>query len=107
MLFHVPDIGKHIAAPRPDAVHDERRTVQSAPDYKSPGAAVPQSAEQHRDHDVAVNEPGGSPVSPERNVKIIAQPARETDVPAMPEVGNVRREIRESKVDRELVTEQS
>src|SRR3954466_3741650 len=86
---------------------DQGEAMQSAPDHKSPGAAVPQSAEQHRDHDVAVNEPGGSLVSPERNVKIIAEPARKTDVPAMPEVGNVRREIRETKIDRQLVTEQA
>src|SRR5436853_6100367 len=88
-------------------MHHQRETVQSTPDHKCPGAAVPEPAEQHCDHDVAINEPGRPAISAERNVKIIAQPARETDVPAMPEVGNVRREIRETKIDWQLVTEQT
>src|ERR1043166_1511294 len=97
--LHVPDIRQHVTPVRPRAMHDERKAVQSAPDYKSPSAAVPQSAEQHRDHDVAVDEPGRPAISPERNVKIIAEPAGETDVPAMPEVRDVRGEIRETKID--------
>src|SRR5436853_2909674 len=88
-------------------MHHQRETVQSTPDHKCPGAAVPETTEQHRDHDVAINEPGRPAISAERNVKIIAEPARETDVPAMPEVGNARREIRETKIDGQLVTEEA
>src|SRR3954463_5509617 len=84
---------------------DQGDPVEPAPDHKRPGAPMPQASEEHRDHDVAINKPGPSPVSTERDVKIIAQPARETDVPPMPEVRNVRGKIGKPEIDRELVTE--
>src|SRR5205085_3573425 len=80
MLLHVPDVRKHVPPMRPRAMDDQRHAMQSAPDHKRPCAAVPEAADQHRDHDVAINEPGSPTISSQRNVKIIAQPARETDV---------------------------
>src|SRR3977135_2663010 len=86
-------------------INEQGEAVQPAPDHERPRATVPEAAEQHRDHDVAANEPGRPAISAERNVKIIAQPARETDMPAMPEIRNVLREIRKPEIDWQLVTE--
>src|SRR5438067_3179102 len=107
MLFHVSHIRKDVAPPAPRAMQNERHAMQSPPNHERPRATVPEAAEPPRDHDVAGNEPGSPAISSQRNVKIIAQPARETDVPPMPEVRNVRREIREAEIDRQLIAEQA
>ena len=88
-------------------MHDERQAMQPAPDHERPRAAVPQSAEQHRDHDVARDEPPAPAIATQRNVKIIAQPGGKADVPAMPELRDVPREIRKVEVERQFVAEQS
>ena len=73
---------------RPDA-------VDPAPDHERPGGAVPEPAEEHRQHEVAVRRDPSLPVAAERDVEVVAQPARERHVPAAPEVlerdGRVRR----------------
>src|SRR6266550_4231931 len=78
-----------VRASLPLPIDDQGEAVQPAPDHERPRSTVPEAAEQHRDHDVAVNEPRRPAISAERNVKIIAQPARETDMPAMPELRDV------------------
>src|SRR5450631_599340 len=47
-----------------------------------------------------------SPCAAQRKKKIVAQPTREADVPALPELGDVAREIRKAKINRELIAEQ-
>src|SRR6266404_3719706 len=91
---------------RPFAMDHQRDTMERTPNDKRPCAAVPQAAQDHRDHDISIHEPARAAVPPQRNVKIIAQPTREADVPAMPEVANIMRGVGKSKIDREFVAEE-
>jgi hypothetical protein len=86
---------------------DKSQTVQSAPNDKIPGGAMPEAAEQHRQHQVAPGEPFRTAISTERDVEIVPQPGAERNVPASPEIGNVRREVGKIEVDRELVAQQA
>src|ERR1700736_257385 len=70
---------------RPFAMDHQGGTMERTPNDKRPCAAVPQAAKDHRDHDIPIHEPARAAVPAQRNVKIIAQPTREADVPAMPE----------------------
>ena len=78
----------------------------AAPDQEIPTGAVPQSAEQHGQHQVAVGAPGAVAAAAERNVQIVAQPAGERDVPAPPEVGDAGGQVRAAEIDREMKAEQ-
>jgi hypothetical protein len=60
--------------------------VEGAPDDEVPRGPVPEAAEEHRDHEVAVRLPGAAARAAERHVEIVAQPGAERDVPAVPEV---------------------
>src|SRR3954468_25085392 len=105
MPLHLSRFRQHVPSAGPVPMDDQRYPVQTAPDHKRPRAAVPESAEQHRDHDVAIHEPRRPAISAERNVEIITEPGRKADVPAMPEIGNVPGEIGKPEIDRQLVTE--
>ena len=74
--------------------------MQRAPNYESPRCSVPQAAEQHRDHDIAINKPSRTAISAEWNVEIIAKPRRKADMPPVPEIRDVLRKVREAKIDR-------
>ena len=78
----------------PPALDDERGAVDPAPDDERPAGAVPEPADEHRQHQVAVREERPAAVAAERDVEVVAQPARERHVPAPPEVGDRRRRVR-------------
>src|SRR5215469_12713786 len=78
----------------------------AAPDHEIPARAVPQAAEQHRDHQVAVRLQLAMAIPAQRNVKIIAEPTRERNVPPAPEVGDAGSEIGTAEVYREMEAEQ-
>ena len=61
--------------------------MQRAPDDEFPGRAVPEAAEHHGQQQIAVGPEPAVPVAAERDVEIVAQPARQRHVPAPPEVG--------------------
>ena len=85
----------------------EPDAVDSTPDDEGPGRAVPETADEHDDDQIDHRAAGAAPISAKRNVKIVAQPAGEADVPAMPEIGNVLLEVGEVEIERELVAQES
>ncbi len=54
---------------------------------------MPQTAQHHRDHDVAHGARLAAGAAPERDVEVVAQPARQRHVPAAPEVLEVARRV--------------
>src|ERR1700693_4732116 len=61
--------------PAPHHAFDtEQRAMIAAPDDEVPACAVPQSSEQHRQHQISVGSEAAVAVSAQRNVQIIAQP---------------------------------
>ena len=87
-------------------LHRQDDTVDPAPDDEVPGAAVPQPAQQHDDHEVAVGVGAALSVAAQRHVQVVAQPARQGHVPATPEVLQGERPVRIVKVLREAEPEQ-
>ena len=80
---------------------DQHRAVEGAPEHEGPGRAVPEPAEHHRDHQVAVGEEAAAAVAAERDVEVVAQEAREGHVPAPPEVAEAGRPVGAVEVLRE------
>jgi len=72
----------------PELVQRQRRAVQRAPEDEADGGAVPQSAQQHRDEQVAVGAQFAFAVAAQRNVEVVAQPCGERDMPPPPEFGD-------------------
>ena len=70
----------------PSVLDDERDAVDRPPRDECPAGAVPEPADQHRQHQVAVREDLAPATAAERDVEVVAQPARERHVPATPEV---------------------
>src|SRR5438094_7176655 len=67
---------------------------------------MPQPTENHGDREVAVRRPGATLTATEGDVEVVAQPAREADVPAVPELLQARRLVRRIEVLRQRVAEQ-
>ncbi len=88
------------------AFHAQADPVDRSPGHERPRRAVPQPAEQHRDHHVPVRHERALPVTAERDVDVVAQPAGERHVPAPPEVLQRDRGVRRVEVLRELEAEQ-
>ena len=59
---------------------------------------MPEPAQDHGQHQVAVGVPSAPPVPAERDVEVVAQPGRQGYVPAVPELLRVRCEIGLGKV---------
>ena len=72
--------------------------MQASPDDEGPVRAVPEAAEQHRQHQVDVGAELRAAVAAERNVEIVAQPRRQRDVPATPEIRKADRRVRHAEV---------
>src|SRR5688500_3560631 len=83
-------------------MHDQSDAVPRAPQHKMPRCAMPQAAEQHRDEQVGIGAHLSPPTSAEADVKVITEPRRKADVPALPELANVRGEIRQVEVDHDV-----
>src|SRR5438046_10722281 len=79
--------------------------MQSAPEHEAPAGPMPKSAQQHGQHQVQVGPPGPFPIAAERNVQIVLEELRERDVPAMPEVLNGLRQVRQVEIVRPAKTE--
>ncbi len=75
------------------AVSCQIEAVQPAPNHKRPRGAVPQPAQQHGDHEIAIGEDLPSAVAAQCDVEIVPQPGGERYVPRAPEVGDVAGEI--------------
>ena len=80
---------------------DQQRAVQRPPDHEGPRRAVPESAQQHDDRQVHVGADAPLAVAAERHVQIVAQPRRQRNVPAAPELGDRLRAVGRVEVLRE------
>ena len=80
---------------------DQAGAVEGAPEHEGPGRPVPEAAEDHRDHQVAVGEQAAAAAAAERDVEVVAQEARERHVPAPPEVAEPGRAVGVVEVLRE------
>src|SRR5713101_7597745 len=72
--------------------------MQPAPHHETPRGAMPQSANEHRQHEVDVGSCLAAPIPPQRDVEIIAEPGGKGEVPAAPEIGKANGGIRQMKV---------
>ena len=54
-------------------VDDQRQPMHATPDNKGPGGPVPETTEQHRQHQVAMGEELAAAIASERDVQIIPQ----------------------------------
>lgn len=66
---------------------------------------MPEAAEEHDDHEIAVGSSGPLAVSAEGDVEVIAQPGRERNMPAAPEFGDAGGFIGRIEIFDELETE--
>src|SRR5215211_5392760 len=85
----------------PPTLDAQRGAVNAAPDDERPRRPVPQAAQEHCQHEVAVGPALPVTVSAERDVEVVAQPAGEGYVPAPPEVLQAECEIGPVEVLRE------
>ena len=76
--------------------------MPQAPDHEGPVGAVPEPAQDHHRHQVDVGADGPAAVPAERDVEIVAQPVRQRDVPASPELGDGPADIGEAEVLQEV-----
>ena len=83
------------------AMHDQVQSVQPAPQDEIPRGTVPQPAQQHRRHQIDVAPRLAVPVAAERDIDVLAQEPAQRDVPAAPEVGDVRGLVGTGEVQRE------
>src|SRR5438067_209974 len=86
-------------------LHDQIGPMQRAPEDERPARAVPESAEEHGDHQVAVRAPSSAAIAAQRDIEVITQPTGERDVPARPEFAEAAREVRAVEVDAEVESE--
>ena len=83
-----------------------RHAVHRAPQHEFPLGAVPQAAQEHRQPEIQIGAPGAVPAAAQRNVQVVAEPGRQTDVPAPPEVARVQRDVRPVEVERDFIAQQ-
>ena len=76
----------------------EIKAVQPAPYYKPPRRPMPQSAKQHRYHEVDICSELALPVAAEGDVEEIPQPGRKGDMPSPPEIGETYRAVWEPEI---------
>ena len=88
------------------ALDDQADAVDAAPHHERPRRAVPQAAEQHREHEVPVRVPAAAAVAAEGDVEVVAQPARQRHVPAAPEVLQAQGDVGRVEVRREADAEE-
>src|SRR4051795_6149864 len=72
--------------------------MNRAPGDEAPCGAMPQTAQDHRRHEVPRRLQAPAAVATQRDVQEVAQVARERDVPAPPEVADRARPVWRAKV---------
>ena len=103
---HAPR-GRHLRSRLPEAwptahhklMDRQRNPMQGAPQDETDRRPVPQSAQEHRDHQVRVGTETALSVAAQRDVEIILQPRGERDVPPAPKLGNRGRLVGRVEVD--------
>src|SRR5262245_27560514 len=80
--------------------------MEAPPKNEIPTRTMPESTEQHGNHQVSIGCQSAATIPPEREVKIIAEPGRQGNVPAAPEVAGVESPVGRVEVFRELHAEE-
>src|SRR5262245_42022497 len=80
--------------------------MNATPDDKGPIGTVPQSAEQHRRHQVDIRSRTTLAVASERYVEVVTQPGAQADVPATPEVLKTLCQVRLPEIHHEVKAQQ-
>lgn len=85
--------------------HDHEEGMVQAPANERPVRAVPHTAQEHDHEQIKIQAFLAHAVSTESDVEVVAEPARERNVPALPEFGNAPRAVRAVEVAREMEPE--
>ena len=85
-----------------EPVPDQQHALIDAPEHERPGRAVPEAADDHRQHQVAVERSRAAAAAAQRDVEVVAEPGREADVPAGPEVLRAGGEVGQVEVQGQL-----
>ncbi len=88
------------------ALDRQQHALMRAPQYEVPIGAVPESAQRHGQHQVAVSLHRAATAAAQRNVEIVAQPLRQCEMPAAPVFGDAGGQIWTAKVLREMEPQQ-
>ena len=83
-------------------VDAEGDTVTGAPNDEGPCGTVPESTEEHGDHEIEMLTHFALAVAAQGDIDIVAQPRGERDVPSVPELGDIQRTVREVEVDTQV-----
>src|ERR1700716_3177680 len=67
---------------------------------------MPEAAKTHHDHQIQIGSEDAVSVTAEWDIKIGSQPGRERDMPARPEFGKRRCDVRQIEVDGQTIAEQ-
>src|SRR5690606_9761591 len=86
-------------------IDDEHEAMRRAPEHKGPGRTVPQPAQHHGGEKIEIAPRLSPSVAAKRDIKIIAQEARQGHVPAPPEIDDAHRLIRRMKIERQFYAE--
>ena len=89
-----------------EVVDAQKHTMQPAPDDEIPGSPVPQPAQEHGYHEVAIATKSSLSASPEGNVKIVFEEGGKRDVPASPEFDDGCSFIGRVEVKRQIYIEE-
>src|ERR1039458_4438474 len=84
----------------------QARPVKGAPEHECPGGTVPESAQDHREHQVAIGKQPPPAVAAERDIEKVAQKPRKRHVPTPPEVAKAGGAVWTAEVLREYVAHQ-
>ena len=76
--------------------------MDAAPNDEGPVCTVPETAEQHGEHEVDVGADFAEAIASKRNIEIIAEPGAEADVPATPEILKAFGEIGLAEIHHEV-----
>ena len=79
--------------------------MKRTPNHEVPGSTVPETRNQENQPEVKIQPPDRHPVTTQRNVKVIAHPAPQRNMPATPELTDILRNIRIIKILQKVKTD--
>lgn len=94
-------------APHFSPLHDKKGTVQQAPDDKIPTGSVPESAQEKDQKEVERSALFAAPVSAQRDIQVVSEPAGKGNVPPAPELAERAGDVGIIEVDAQLKAEKS
>src|SRR5260370_34767770 len=80
--------------------------MQRTPKHNRPRRALPKTTKHHRYKEIEITPSLATPVAAERNVKIVAQEARQRHMPLPPKVDDVDRLVRRIEIRRKANAKQ-